>query len=129
VVRSGDSFSIVLTVNKTGDSTLENVVASVALNIDGRTTWLVRSSFTRSELTLRSALSEIVCSIDNLALVEGTYAMTVFLSYRDVETLDCIEDAFGLRVEAGDYFRTGSRGLPSHCKVLTSAEWKVCENS
>jgi hypothetical protein len=41
----------------------------------------------------------------------------------DVETLDLIFNIGYTDVIGGDFFRTGSNGLPGQCKILTDASW------
>jgi lipopolysaccharide transport system ATP-binding protein len=64
-----------------------------------------------------------------LPLANGVYTCSIFLSHADVETLDYVERAAALVVEGGDFFGTGSMGLPAHCKVLTAAHWSSEETS
>jgi len=43
--------------------------------------------------------------------------------------LDYIEDAAAVAVDGGDFFGTGSPGLPNHCKFLVKAEWSTAHAS
>jgi len=40
-----------------------------------------------------------------------------------------IEDAAAVAVDGGDFFGTGSPGLPNHCKFLVKAEWSTAHAS
>jgi lipopolysaccharide transport system ATP-binding protein len=63
--------------------------------------------------------------VKDFSLATGSYSSTLFLSHGEAEVLDWIEDASGIIVEGGDFFGTGSIGLPSHCRVLTRADWRT----
>lgn len=84
---------------------------------------LFRTNFTNENLTLKEVNGSIFCTIQNLPLANGLYRFSIFLSHADSEILDYIEDAALLAVEGGDFFKTGSAGLPSHCKILHEAHW------
>lgn len=84
---------------------------------------LFRTTFTKTNLDLNPDLGYILCGIKNLPLTNGTYRFSIFLSHRDREVLDYIEDAASVTIEGGDFFGTGDIGLPSHCKILAKAEW------
>ncbi len=58
-----------------------------------------------------------------MPLTTGNYHFSIYLSYADSETLDYIEDTGFFTIEGGDFFGTGSYGLPTHCKILHQAEW------
>ena len=83
---------------------------------------MFRSTFTKDDLALGTA-GNLSCRIDHLPLANGTYSCSIFLSHADEEILDWVEHAVTFVVEGGDFFGTGSTGLPSHCKVLTLARW------
>jgi len=125
-VASGEDFSIVTSYRRHENTGLENVVFSIALKDDfDNYCWLVRSSFDGEYLNLKD--SEIVeCHVNDFALAPGTYRATLFMSSRDNEVIDHVENAFELEVQAGAFFRSGNPGLPSHCKVLTRVQWNVC---
>ncbi|VVB53200.1 Uncharacterised protein [uncultured archaeon] len=53
------------------------------------------------------------------------YNSILFMSIRDSEILDLISYANEIVVESGDFYGTGSIGLPSHCKALIRTEWKA----
>nr|WP_275993734.1 ABC transporter ATP-binding protein [Argonema antarcticum] len=87
--------------------------------------FLLRTNFTNSNLELKADRGQIVCRIKNLPLTNGLYRFSIFISDADREILDYIEDAASVSIEAGDFFGTGSPGLPSHCKILAKAEWST----
>ncbi|BAY48376.1 ABC transporter ATP-binding protein [Scytonema sp. HK-05] len=90
---------------------------------------MLQNKFTNSQLTLDPKGGSIICGIKNLLLANGLYRIGIFISYGDSEILDWIEDAASICVDGGDFFGTGSPGLPSHCKVLVKAEWSSTESA
>lgn len=109
-----------------GVDSLKNVVASIALS-DRREgmVWLVRSSFANENQTLSRSPMVIEGLVKDFNLAEGTYFATLFLSRGEMEILDCVTRAAEMTVEGGDYFGTGSKGLPSHCPTLTRSQWSA----
>ncbi|BAZ17418.1 ABC transporter ATP-binding protein [Calothrix sp. NIES-4071] len=115
-------------VNNTG-SPLKNVIFSFDfLDERGNTILLFRTNFTNDNLALETNTGYVRCKINNLALANGLYHFLIFISHADVEILDWLEDAAFIQVEGGDFFGTGSCGLPSSCKILAQAEWSVIPN-
>jgi lipopolysaccharide transport system ATP-binding protein len=86
---------------------------------------LFRTNFTNNNLTINAHLGYIVCNIKNLPLANGLYRLSIFISHADAETLDYIEDAVHIAVDGGDFFGTGSHGLPGHCKILVKTQWST----
>ncbi len=123
VACSGDTLTFTLGLAKYTESEIKSVVVSVGLK-DSQENFvlLVRSSFDLDHFEI-SGCDTIQCKINDLALAPGTYNGVLFISERDQETLDLVENAFKLTVIAGRFFLTGSPGLPSHCKTLTRANW------
>jgi lipopolysaccharide transport system ATP-binding protein len=102
------------------------VIGSIGITDNkGDIVLLVRSNFTNENLSLDKNSGTIECEIKDFSLTTGVYTTMLFLSYREVEVLDFIENATELMVEGGDFFGTGSIGLPSHCKVLTRSSWRI----
>lgn len=106
--------------------TIPRITASITIT-DHRneTIWMVHSNFSHSELSFASPLSHVVCSVADFNVAEGTYHATLALGASNIELLDQIVNASELSIESGDFFGTGSRGLPSLCKTLTRAQWQV----
>jgi len=104
---------------------LTNVVAAIMLS-DHRNenVWHVRTNFTNENLRLRGPQATIQCTVRDFNVAEGLYHTTLFLSYNDSEVLDLISHATEVLVEGGDYFGTGSKGMPTHCRILTRAAWR-----
>jgi lipopolysaccharide transport system ATP-binding protein len=86
---------------------------------------LFRTNFTNNNLTIDAHLGYIICNIKNLPLANGLYRLSIFISHADAETLDYIEDAVPIAVDGGDFFGTGSHGLPGHCKILVKTQWST----
>jgi lipopolysaccharide transport system ATP-binding protein len=89
---------------------------------------LLRSNFTNSMLSLMPGKGSIFCTIKDLPLANGIYQLSVFISHADTETLDYIEDIGTVTVDGGDFFGTGSYGLPNSCKVLVRTNWTSNED-
>ncbi|MBF2064477.1 MAG: ABC transporter ATP-binding protein [Calothrix sp. C42_A2020_038] len=103
---------------------LSNVVFSFDFFDErGNTVLLFRTNFTNSNMTLNKKDGYIRCKVNNIALANGLYRFSVFISHADHEILDFIQDAAYITVDGGDFFGTGSSGLPSHCKILAKSEW------
>ena len=86
---------------------------------------LFRTNFTNNNVNLSSSDGKIYCKVNNLPLSNGIYHFSVFMTFEDVEVLDYITEIAYITVDGGDFFGTGSLGLPSHCKILQKAEWFV----
>lgn len=127
VLKSGEDYVFVMEYeNLNLDKNFSNVVGSIAIN-DSREeiVLLVRSNFTNQNLNLPEQFGKIECHIKDFNLTTGAYSCTLFLSHGEAEILDYIKSAVEILVEGGDFFGTGSIGLPTHCKVLTRADWKA----
>lgn len=126
ILSSGQDYTLVIEYEKNNFSEkLDNVVGSIGIT-DSRNeiVFLVRSSFTKQNFSLAKAEGKIKCHIQDFSLATGSYNSTLFLSHGEAEVLDWIEDAAEIVVDGGDFFGTGSLGLPSHCRVLTRADWR-----
>jgi lipopolysaccharide transport system ATP-binding protein len=125
-LRSGEDYYFEVGYSNNTAITLKDVVVSLDIfDEKGVRVLLLRSNFTQSNITVSSDRGYIYCGINNLPLASGLYRFTIFLSHADVETLDYIEDAASITVDGGDFFGTGSSGLPSHCKILAKANWST----
>ncbi len=130
-LQSGKNYRFVLVCClASGVHSLTNVVASIALSDDrNNTVWLVRSNFTNQNQTLEDGKSIIVCDINELNLAEGSYSVRTFLSKGEEKVLDMIANVSRIAVVGGDFFGTGSNGLPTLCPILIRASWQTMENS
>ena len=124
VLQSGKNYDFKIEyLNKTGHI-LSDVVISVDIHDDKDSVVLLfRSNFTNSNVTLTPEKGHIICKVKNLPLASGLYQVTIFMSHADSEILDWIEYAASFTVDGGDFFGTGSTGLPDSCKILAKAEW------
>lgn len=125
-MQSGKDFFFEITyLNKT-----ERPIQRVIISIDfydehNHRVLMLKNQFTNDYLTLISERDRILCKIENLPLANGSYRIALFAASGEHEILDWIEDAATVNVDGGDFFATGSQGLPTHCKILTKAQWTV----
>jgi lipopolysaccharide transport system ATP-binding protein len=126
-LRSGETYTFILEYElQEGTNYINNVVGSIALaDSKNEAVFLVRSSFTNQNLNLITRQGQVKCTVTDFALAEGSYNCMLFLAQGETEILDFIDFASVVNVEGGDFFGTGSLGLPTHCKVLTRASWSV----
>jgi len=127
ILQSGKNYTFVMEYEKNNvDQIFDNVVGSIAITDNkGEIVWLIRSSFANNNFSLKENNASIRAYITDFNLANGIYNTILFISYRDTEILDCISNAGEIQVEGGDYFGTGSIGLPTHCKTLTRSKWLV----
>jgi lipopolysaccharide transport system ATP-binding protein len=103
---------------------MERAIVSIDFHDETNTrVMMLKSKFTNDYLDLNPDKGSIFCKLENLPLAKGSYRITLFMSQGDQEILDWVEDAASINVDGGDFFGTGSQGLPSHCKILTKASW------
>jgi lipopolysaccharide transport system ATP-binding protein len=127
ILQSGKDYYLIIEYeNYDMNYNFSNVVGSIAIT-DNREEiiLLLRSSFTDQNFKLNKIRGKIECQIKDLNLVNGVYNTMLFLSNGEAEILDFIVKATEVIVEGGDYFGTGSIGLPSHCKTLMRADWRI----
>ncbi|MEO8034492.1 MAG: ABC transporter ATP-binding protein [Acidobacteriota bacterium] len=89
------------------------------------TVWLVYSAFSGEALRVDESHSTVECHVTDLNLAPGEYSVTLFISRGGKDVLDCIHAAAILTVAGGDFFGTGSIGIPEQCRTLTRAQWRV----
>jgi len=125
-MQSGKDFFFEISyLNRTGQP-IHNVVISIDFYDEhNHRILMLKNQFTNDYLTLISEKDKILCKIENLPLANGSYRVALFAAFGEHEILDWIEDAALVNVDGGDFFSTGSQGLPSHCKILTKAQWAV----
>jgi lipopolysaccharide transport system ATP-binding protein len=127
ILRPGNTYRFVLDCElKSELPSLQNVIAAIALtDLRNETIWLVSSNFTHENHILSPRISRIGCTVNDFAVAEGIYNVTLSLGHGTCENLDHVTNAAEVMVEGGDFFGTGSRGNPALCKTLTHAAWKV----
>ncbi len=131
VLESGGDYVFVVDCRKSASiGVLEDVNAGIEIK-DSRnvTVWLAFSGFARHSFAVGDDGISIRCGVRDLNLVAGSYGVTLFLSRGERDVLDCIHDAGSFTVAGGDYFGTGSAGLPDQCKTLTRVEWQTSHPS
>lgn len=126
-LKAGDDYLLVMEYEKADpDESIFNVVGSIAFtDTRNEIVFLVRSNFTNENFELPGAFGKIECRVRDFNLAPGTYSSYLFLSHADIEVLDQLEKATEVTVDGGDFFGTGSFGLPTHCKVLTRSSWSA----
>jgi lipopolysaccharide transport system ATP-binding protein len=125
-LQSGkDYYFEVRYLNKTGKRLNDIVVSLDILDEKNNIALLFRTNFTNNNLTVNSQSGCIICDTKNFPLANGLYRLSIFVSHADTEILDHIEDAAPITVDGGDFFGTGSYGLPSHCKILVKTNWST----
>ncbi|MFB2771539.1 ABC transporter ATP-binding protein [Pelatocladus sp. BLCC-F211] len=125
-LKSGEDYYFEIGyLNNTGIALKDVVVSLDIFDEKGNRILLLRTNFTKSNVSLNPDKGYIFCGINNLLLTHGSYRFSIFISHSDTEILDYIEDAASVNVDGGDFFGTGSSGLPSHCKILAKANWST----
>ena len=123
-LQSGEDYCFEINCLNQTDSKISNVVLSLdTFDERDNLVLLFRTDFTNESIDMRSGLNKIRCKIKKLPITLGTYRTSIFVSHANQETLDFVKDSSSFSVEGGDFFGTGSSGLPSHCKVLTKVDW------
>lgn len=125
-LQSGKTYSFSFDYRNYTNQILDNVVISFDI-FDDRNARLMqlRSSFYNANQILLETTGSISCKVNDLFLANGTYRVSLFLSHAEGEILDWVDDASSITVDGGDFFGTGSHGMPSHCSILTHASWSA----
>lgn len=121
---SGQNYTFELKYENYSNQPYSNVKVCIEI-FDDRENRLIflRNDFTNDIININKDAGTIRCRIENLPLTVGTYSFVLYLSLNDIETLDLISNVKYTDVVGGDFFGTGSHGLPNQCKILTKAEW------
>ncbi|MGG6269271.1 ABC transporter ATP-binding protein [Leptolyngbya sp. AN03gr2] len=128
VMQSGGDYLFEIGYQSTIDYPLHNVAVSLDVFDDRANRLLLfRSNFTNENVSLVPSGGAIRCCVRDLPLANGSYRFSIFISHGNAEVLDYITDVAPSIVEGGDFFGTGSGGLPNHCKILKRAEWSTVE--
>ena len=128
-LRSGEDYQLILSFqNNSYPEIFSDLVVSYAL-IDNKhqTVMLVRSNFSNDNISVNEAIGTVICELKDLALANGEYSLNAFLGFGIDGTYDLIEHVTGITVLGGDFFKTGSNGLPLSCKNLTRARFKAAD--
>lgn len=121
---SGNTYIFELKYKNFSQNSIKNVKVCLEI-IDDRENRLLlfRNDFENSIIDINKDMGSIKCKIFDLPLTTGTYYFVLYLSMNDHETLDWIGNVKYTDVVGGDFFGTGSNGLPLHCKILVKAQW------
>ncbi len=129
VMRSGEDYIFEIRYHSEVDYPLHNVAVSLDVFDDRANRLLLfRSNFTNENVSLFPRGGAIRCCVQDLPLANGSYRFSIFISHANAEVLDYITDVAPSIVEGGDFFGTGSGGLPNHCKILNRAEWSTVQD-
>lgn len=126
-LQSGEDYQLILSFqNNCYPEIFSDVVVSYAL-IDNKhqTVMLVRSNFSNENISVNEASGTVICELKDLALANGEYSLTAFLGFGIDGTYDLVEHVISITISGGDFFKTGSKGLPLSCKNLTRARFKT----
>ena len=125
-LESGKDYLFEIEVENNAKKDFENVEVSFDIYDDRNTrVMLFRTDFTNDNLEISSKGGKIYCKVNNLPLANGIYHFSIFMSIPGLEVFDYIKEIAYITIDGGDFFGTGSLGLPSHCKILHKAEWFV----
>jgi lipopolysaccharide transport system ATP-binding protein len=123
-LQSGKSYNLeVGYLNQSGQLLNDVIVSLDFLDEKNNRVMLLRTNFTNENLNLEAGSGLVRCNVQNIPLASGLYRLSVYFGHTEAETMDYIEDAASVTVDGGDFFGTGSPGLPSHCKILSKASW------
>lgn len=126
VLQSGRTYFFAIDYRNYTNRKLDDVVVSLDIHDEkGVLLLLLRTNFTKSNLSLNGDGGCILCRVPNLPLANGLYRISTYISHADADVLDYLENAGVWHVEGGDFFGTGSQGIPRLCKVLYKAEWST----
>jgi len=126
VLESGGNYIFEIGYENNFGKSINNVCISLDFYDQyGNRILLFRNNFVGTFLDLKSIRGKVNCTIHNLPLALGKYQVSLYMSHSDHETLDFIERVGCFNVDGGDFFGTGSSGLPNHCKVLMLSSWSI----
>lgn len=121
---SGEDYTFKLTIEKSVPGIIERVIISLDIYDLRDHRWiLIRNDFQNCLLDLENDFNEILCKIQDLPLASGKYFFSIYLSIADKEILDFITHVCYFDVVGGDFYGTGSNGLPNNCKMLLRSRW------
>lgn len=125
-LQSGKDYSFELDyLNRTGQPLKQAIISLDIFDERSNRLLLLRTNFTDQNVDLSAHAGTVHCQIADLPLANGAYTITLWLGRNDHESLDVISEAGKFYVEGGDYFGTGSPGLPRYCRMLYRADWST----
>jgi lipopolysaccharide transport system ATP-binding protein len=123
-IQSGRNYRFEIDYLNGCEDDLSNIACSIDIHDElNARVMMFRTSFYNITLKLKRGRGKFSCKVDDLPLANGLYRAALYFSHAEREVLDYIQDAFLFHVDGGDFFGTGSQGLPTHCKILTRAIW------
>jgi lipopolysaccharide transport system ATP-binding protein len=121
---SGNTYTFELSYQNFSGIPYKNVKVCLEINDDRDNRLLfLRNDFSNDIIDINKDSGIIKCKIEDLPLAMGTYYFILYLSLGDLETLDLILNVKYTDVVGGNFFETGSQGLPDQCKILTKTQW------
>ena len=123
--RSGETCVLAFGYETCDGQPARDLTVSVALaTAIGAPVILHRTNFTGDDFAEAPAQGVVRLEIPDFPLVQGRYLVGCLLENRG-EVADDPGIVGELEVEAGDFFGTGSGGMPSHSPVLVRGTWSV----
>lgn len=126
-IKSGEDYFFKIHIINLQCNDIENIEFSLDF-FDERFNKLLlfRSNFTtNNRLNLKTGDNILTCQINKFPLTVGKYFISLFLGQPISETIDHLSPATSIIVEGGDFFGTGSEGMPSQCKILHNSKWTI----
>lgn len=126
-LESGGRFKFLMSfVNNCYPQIFNSVIVSYAL-VDNKNqiVLLVRSNFSDENIIVKTRTGTIECEIDDLPIATGEYSLMAFIGYEEHGVYDLVENVVNITIMSGNFFKTASSGLPSVCKNLTRASFKL----
>ena len=124
IMKSGNDYTLEIGYQNLCGEKFENVVVSLDVfdEKDNRVL-IMRTNFQNQNVSLNENSGCLFCKMNELPLANGSYSFLVYISHRDAEILDWISDVARIPVAGGNFFGTGSQGLPEKCKFLYKCSW------
>ena len=123
-LQSGKNYRFEIEFHNVTSVEISNVACSIDIHDERNLrVMMMRTSFSNMTLSLKPGVGRFSCLVNDLALANGSYRIALFMYYAERELLDRVEDAAVFNVDGGDFFGTGSQGLPIYCRTLTRAMW------
>jgi lipopolysaccharide transport system ATP-binding protein len=121
---SGKTYTFELIYRNFSNQSLKNVKVCLEIFDDRENRLLfLRNDFTNDIIDIDPDSGSIKCKIEKLPLTIGTYHFVLYLSLNDREIIDLIGNVKYTEVIGGDFFGTGSMGMPEQYKILTKVQW------
>ena len=124
-VLSGSTYYFVVDYLNNTQEVIDKIIVSMSIYDEKEHRWLMfRSNFSSVYYTFQPGMNQVICTIENFPLTLGKYSCSIYTTYADAENFDGIENVNYFEVVGGNFFKTGSFGLPNRCKMLVASTWK-----